>query len=219
MNHCRHDPTGRTGGYTLLEMSIALVMLVMVVGAMVTIGVSSDRSYRTGTTAAHLEAQVETAIERIVSDLRIARLDSLTPDPAPGAGTVAIEYVQPVGIVNGVVQWSPLRRLAFEYDPRELNDGLDNDSDGLVDEGMVVLTEDVGGPGQRRHVITRWVRELAAGEVANGRDDNNNGLVDEPGFFVERFDKTIVVHLTLEKKDGEGRLRTRTVRTSARMRN
>ena len=214
-----HTRRGRTGGYTLLEMSIVLVLLAMVIGAITTVGSSSDRTYRTGTTAAHLEAQAETAVARIVSELRIARRASLTPDPTPGAGSVVIEYVQPVGITNGTVQWGPPRRLALELAARELDDGIDNDGNGLVDEGRVVLTEDLGGPGERRHVITRWVRELAAGEVANGLDDNGNGLVDEPGFLVERFGETLVVRLTLEQKDGEGRLRARSARTSARMRN
>ncbi len=203
MNHRRQARKRPTGGYTLLEMSIVLIVLASVVGAMVTIGLSSDRTYQTGTTAAHLEAQTEIAVERIVADLRIARLSSLTPDPAPGSGVSSIEYVQPVGITNGVVQYGSLRRLAFEYAPGEINDGRDNNGNGLVDEGRVVLTEDVGGAGERRHVITPWVRQLAAGEVADGRDDNGNGLVDEPGFLVERL----------------GRRRTRTAQTSVRMRN
>jgi len=219
MTPIRNHRARHGGGYTLLEMAIALVVLASVLGAMVTIGRSSDRTYQTGTTAAHLEAQAETAIERIVSDLRIARLSSLTPDPTPGSGTSSIEYVQPVGITNGVVQYGPPRRLAFERDPRELDDGIDNDGDGLIDEGAVVLTDNVGGAPEHRQVITRWVRKLAAGEIANGADDNGNGLVDEPGFLVERFDETIVIRLTLERKDGEGRLRCRTAQTSVRMRN
>ena len=209
----------RRSGYTLVEMSIVLTLLVMVIGATLTVGTASEKTYRTGTTAAHLEAQADMAVGRIVSELRIARRTSLSPDPTPGSGGLEVEYVQPLGINNGVVQWSTPRRLAFEHDPRELDDGLDNNGNGLVDEGQIVLREDFGGPGERAHVITRWVRELAAGETANGADDNGNGLVDEAGFLVERFDETLVVRLTLEQRDGEGRSRTRTARTSTRMRN
>ena len=219
MKNRTHARTSREGGYTLVEMSIVLTLLVVVVGATLTVGTASEKTYRTGTTAAHLEAQADMAVGRIVSDLRIARRSSLAPDPAAGAGSLEVEYQQPLGITNGVVQWGPTRRLAFEYDPAELNDGLDNNGNGLVDEGRVVLRENFGGAGERPHVITRWVRELAAGETANGADDNGNGLVDEAGFLVERFDETLVVRLTLEQKDGEGRMRTRSSRTSARMRN
>jgi len=219
MKTLQHDRQARTGGYTLLEMAIVVTLLGMVVGATFTIGMSSDKTYRTGTTAAHLEAQADMAVGRIVSDLRIARRTSLAPDPAPGAGAESVEYVQPSGITTGVVQWTQPRRLAFEYEPGELDDGIDNNRNGLVDEGQVVLRENFGVAGERRHVITHWVRELAVGEIANGADDNGNGLVDESGFLVERFGETLVVRLTLEQKDGEGRLRTRTSRTSARMRN
>lgn len=206
-------------GYTLVELSIVVVLLVIVLTAMTTIGVTSDRTYRTGATAAHLEGQVETALERVVAELQVARRSSLTPDPLPGAGSSSIEYVRPVGIVNGIVQWSSLRRLALELEPGEVANGRDDNGNGLVDERRLVLTEDVGGPSEHKYVITRWVRSLAAGEIANGADDNGNGLVDEPGFVVERFDETLVVRLTLEKLDGNGRLRARTAETSVRMRN
>jgi prepilin-type N-terminal cleavage/methylation domain-containing protein len=206
-------------GYTLVEISIVVALLAIVVSAVMSIGVSSDRTYRTGTTAAHLEAQVETALARVVAELQVARRTSLTPDPLPGVGASSIEYVRPIGITNGVVQWSPTRRLALELEPGEIANGIDDNGNGLVDEKRLVLTEDVGGPSEHKYVITRWVRNLAAGEIANGADDNGNGLVDEPGFVVERFDETLVIRLTLERRDGEGRLRARAASTSVRMRN
>ena len=214
-----HEGARRDEGYTLVELSIVVALLGIVLTAMMTIGVTSDRTYRTGATAAHLEAQVETALARVVSELQVARRSSLTPDPLPGLGASSIEYVRPIGIVNGIVQWSTTRRLALELEPGEIANGRDDNSNGLVDEKRLVLTEDVGGPSEHKYVITRWVRNLAAGEIANGADDNGNGLVDEPGFVVERFDETLVVRLTLERLDGDGRLRARAAETSVRMRN
>jgi prepilin-type N-terminal cleavage/methylation domain-containing protein len=219
MNKFAHARTRGAGGYTLVEITVVLVLLGIVLAAMTSIGVSSDRTFRTGTTAAHLEAQAENALSRIVSELEVLRRQSLSPDPIPGAGSSSIEYVRPISITNGVVQWGPTRRLALELETGEIADGLDNNRNGLVDERRVVLTENPGGPAEHRYVISRWVRSLAAGETANGVDDDGNGLVDEPGFVVERFDETLVVRLTLERLDGDGRLRSRTARTSVRMRN
>jgi prepilin-type N-terminal cleavage/methylation domain-containing protein len=209
----------RSEGYTLVEISIVVVLLGIVLSAILSIGVSSDRTYRTGTTAAHLEAQAETALARIVSELESARRTSLSPDPLPGAGASSIDYVRPIGINAGIVQWSTTRRLALELESNETANGADDNKNGLVDERRLVLTENVGGPNAKRYVITRWIRSLAAGEIANGADDNGNGLLDEPGFVVERFDETLVIRLTLERLDGDGRLRTRPAQTSVRMRN
>jgi len=60
------------------------------------------------------------------------------------------------------------------------------------------------------------------GEVFNGVDDNDNGLIDESGFCVERIggtDETLAVHVTLARRDEDGRLLHRTARTTVRPRN
>ena len=110
------------------------------------------------------------------------------------------------------------RSLSFEYEIGELDDGLDNNGNGLIDEGRLVLTENAGLTNDRR-VITRWVAELLEGELDDGLDNNGNGLVDEPGFLVERIGESLIVRVTLQKRDAEGRLMTRTARTSVRLRN
>jgi hypothetical protein len=169
--------------------------------------------------AAQLEAQATATIERMVIELSTVGLETVAPDPLPGVGCDGIQYLQATGMKDGVIEWTPLRRLAFEYEVGETNDGLDNNGNGLVDEGRIVLTEDVGRPGERSHVLTRWVRELSDGEEQNGLDDNGNGLVDERGFFLERIGETLVVRLTLQKLSAEGNLMSRTARTSVRLRN
>jgi hypothetical protein len=63
------------------------------------------------------------------------------------------------------------------------------------------------------------VRELLAGELDNGMDDNGNGLVDEPGFFLRRQGATLSAQMTLERVDREGRPIVRTSRSSTKLRN
>jgi prepilin-type N-terminal cleavage/methylation domain-containing protein len=214
-----HSTASRAAGFSLIEVMIVVTILGVVIGSLSLMGIASDRAYRTGATSAQLESQAVTTTERIVADLCIAADDSLSPDPVAGAGASAIEYVQALGLEDGEVQWSGLRRLAFEYEAGEVDDGLDNNGNGLADEGRVVLRDEIGGPAERRRTLTHWVREHLAGEIANGLDDNGNGLIDEPGFVVERLGETLVIRLTLERADAEGRLLTRTTKTSARLRN
>ena len=202
-----------------MELVIAVGVMFILVGAVVAVGNGNARAYQTGATAAQLEAQVAIAMDRMVADLRMAGRDSLNPDPTPGLGASSLDYLAAVDHTAGETTWTPLRRLALERDPAELDDGLDNNGNGLVDEGRVVLTEDVGGPGERSFVIVRWVSELHQGELANGADDNGNGVVDEPGFFLERVGETLVVRLSLQRNDAQGLPLGRSGQTAIRVRN
>lgn len=210
--------TGRAG-FSMVEMLIVALILSLALGMLGMIGQSSERAYQTGTTAAQLEQQTSQAVDRIVVELRPLRMSTLSPALGAGATAQALEYVQAVGFEAGEVVDSPLRRLELEYVEGEIDDGQDNNQNGLVDECMVVLTEDLGGPGERRLVLTRWVSELFEGELPNAADDNGNGLVDERGFHVERVGDTLFVGLTLQRPDSQRRVLTRTARTSAEARN
>lgn len=210
--------SGRAAGFTLIELLISTVLFGLVVGFVAMVSLASERAYRTGATVSQLEAQAQVTMERIVADLQIAGLETIAPDPMAGVGSGELQYMQAL-LQEGEVVWRNTRRLAFEYESGELDDGMDNNGNDLIDEGRVVLIEDLGLPQERRRVLTRWVRELLEGEQKNGLDDNGNGLVDEPGFVLERTGETLFVRLTLERRDSEGRLIRRTARTSTRLRN
>ena len=217
MRHHTHSKA--RAGFSLVEMLIVALILALALCMLSMIGQSSERAYQTGTTAAQLEQQTSQAIDRIVVELRPMRLSTMSPALGAGAMAVQLEYVQALGFEAGEVLDSALRRLGFEYVEGEVDDGQDNNSNGLVDEGMVVLTEDLGGPEERRLVLTRWVAELFEGELPNAIDDNGNGLVDERGFHVQRVGDTLFVRLTLQRPDTQRRVMTRTARTSAEVRN
>jgi hypothetical protein len=95
--------------------------------------------------------------------------------------------------------------VRFDYEEGELDDGADNNGNGLVDEGCLFWTRDVGEPSEKTHVIARGVREYLEGEEPNLDDDNGNGLEDERGFCLERVGEALVIRLTLERQvSGEG---------------
>jgi hypothetical protein len=212
-------PRAARAGTTLIEILIVASLLGVVLCSVSMMGIASDHAYRTGAATAELETQAVLTTERIVADLRTAVNGSLSPDPGAGVGASSIEYVQALGLDEGGVQYSGLRRLAFEYEVGEVDDGIDNNGNGVCDEGRIVLIEDLGGAGERQRVLTHWVREHLSGEAPNGADDNGNGLIDEQGFVVERLGETLVIRLTLERGDAEGHILTRAIRTSARLRN
>jgi prepilin-type N-terminal cleavage/methylation domain-containing protein len=215
-----HDNTaGRRGGFSLVEVLVAAALLAVVLSSVALVGGAADKAYRTGTIESHLESKVAIAVDSMVDELRIAGVDTITPDPIPGVGASNIRYVQATGITNGEIDWTPLRTLRLELETGELDDGIDNNANGLIDEGRILLIEDLGGPDERQWVLTRWVAEFLEGEIENGLDDNGNGLVDESGFLVERIGESYVIRLTLQRRTVEGYLLTRTAQTSTKPRN
>jgi hypothetical protein len=208
-------PSGQ-GGFTLVEVVLVGLLLVAVLGSVALVAGSSDRMYRTGSLSSQLEFQAGTTMERVCEELRKAGVDTLFPVPDEDVGSSSVQYVQATELVGGVVQWTPVRRLELELEVGEVDDGLDNNGNGLVDEGRLVLVEDAGA---RRRVLTRWVARYLEGEIANGVDDNGNGLIDESGFSLEFQDGAVLVRLTLERRTTDGVLLRRTARSSVTPRN
>ncbi len=212
-----------SAGYSLVELLVAATILALVLGMLSLTGSASSAVFHSGITRAHLESQIESAMQRVVAELRVAGKTTLDPQVTPGMSTDSLEYAQALDLHDGQVVWSPPRRLAFEYAPHESNDGLDNNGNGLVDEGRLVLTLDLGTPGERRVVLTNWVPELLEGELPNGADDNHNGLIDEHGFCVEHVadaaGDALLVRLSLQRRDADGRPVIKTVQAKVRVRN
>jgi hypothetical protein len=150
----------------------------------------------------------------------VADLDSLAGFPAsPGHDrTVTYDVIEDVSPADGSITWET-RRLQHQYDPDDANDGLDNDGDGLIDEGRVVLIRDSGGADEQTVVLCSDVREYLEGESADGTDQNGNGLIDERGLCFELAAGRLTIRLTLEVLDAEGRHATRTVETTVHLRN
>jgi hypothetical protein len=122
-------------------------------------------------------------------------------------------------VVDEEVTWGDPRTVRFEYENGELDDGVDNNNNGLADEGVVVWIENAGQPDERRSVWASGVREYLAGETFNGEDDNENGLSDEAGLSFAIDDDVLTIRLTLEDRGPSGVLITKSTETSVHVRN
>src|SRR5262249_20398121 len=141
---------------------------------------ASSRSYHDETAGAHLDFLAHEALDDVAERLLAADFTSLTPPPvAPPGSASTVDFQCDRGFQNGAVVWGPVERLTFESDPLDPENGIDDDGDGLVDEGRLVWIENPGGPGGRRTVLCSWVSAALEGEIpGNGIDDNGNGLID-----------------------------------------
>jgi hypothetical protein len=209
----------RRSGFGLIDLMIAVLVLGLLFGSIAAVGRTSTQVYRTGTVSVDVDARLRRTMDRIVRELISSGLHVLVPDPQPPIGSETLDYLQSAGVASGAILWGEPRRIAFEYELGEVDDGIDNNGNGSIDEGAVVLTIDVGGPNERRVVLCHGVREYLEGEVPNGLDDDGNGLRDEKGLSFSVEGGHLAVRLTVERRDEDGRPITRTIETSVKPRN
>jgi hypothetical protein len=206
---------------TIVELLIGATILAVVLGSVGLIAMRGNGVYQQSLTGADLEAQARRMVDRILDELMVADRSTLVLTPPPPFGASRVDYACGEGVVGGVLAVSPTRALRWRINDGEIDDGIDNDGNGLVDEGHLELLSDVAAAPTRAVALGGFVREYLEGETPNGADDNGNGLVDERGLCVtyNGTTQTITVRLTLERFDPLGQLVTRTVENSAQVRN
>jgi prepilin-type N-terminal cleavage/methylation domain-containing protein len=192
-------------GFTLVEMSISMVLVTVLLGLFFMTTQTASNAVETGVTVAEIDARVQRALERVCEALKGSSSDLTTPQAvAPFSGS-SVDFQRGQGVdADGDPVFGPLERLVLEYD--EANDGLDDDGDGLVDEGRLVWLENPGAAGERRVVLCNDVREYLAGETSDGDDENGNGLIDERGFALDFAGNAVTVRLTLEARGQKGQI-------------
>jgi hypothetical protein len=221
-------------GFTVLETVLALALFAVVTTSALYAARGGMGAFRATRGVSDAEARVRRAIERVAIELMSAGASELaenTGDLDGPLGSHDFDYAKPqswpLPALNlavaenapgyGLPLFGPVHRLAFEYAPGETNDGTDEDGNGLVDDGVLVLVRDIDGD-EHRSVLCRGVREMLEGEVPDGDDDNGNGVVDEAGFNVRRDGDVLVVRLSVEESSESG-IVVRTLETSVRLRN
>jgi type II secretory pathway pseudopilin PulG len=215
----RHTSKNKRG-FTLVEGVIAFTVLSLILGAIGAVSLAGRNAYQKGMQVAGLETRARRALDRIANELTAAVETTLTPSAVNPLGISTVTFRTCTGFAGGAQQLSTPTCIRLENDPNDANDGLDNDTDGLIDERQVVLIRDIGGADEIRSVLVTHVSELLAGETANMADDNGNGVIDETGFsVVADGTATLRLRLTLACRDPKNALVTSTVETSVHMRN
>lgn len=210
-------------GSTLIEALIASAMLVMIGSTALLVSETATRSFRTETQASELEIAARTALGKIAALLRSANAAAILPPAVAAPQSLSqFDFRRSTGYddVLDMVKWGDPERLTFEYDPGDPDDGVDNDGDGLIDEGRIVHIDNPDSADERRVVLCNWVSESLEGEIpGNLLDENGNGLVSEAGFCVVFDGSRATVRLTLERLDKYGNRICQTYERSIAMRN
>jgi prepilin-type N-terminal cleavage/methylation domain-containing protein len=204
-------------GFTLVESLIAVSLLAVLFLAVLQTSSRASDAFDEGSVEHELWTSTQRALERIGTETELGDAGLLAGAVTSEYGSSALEFRVPTGFAGGAVQWSGTIRIALELEPGELDDGLDNDGDGFIDEGRVVRTNDLGTAEEQRLVLLNGVAELQDGESANGLDDNGNLLIDEPGLSFSAADGLLTIRLTCQSRDEGGRILTKTAATAVRL--
>ena len=206
-------------GFTLLEMLIVTIVSVVILGGALQAVTSSMQAQELGTAISDTETHVSRTLNRLAWSITGSGPGTLDPRPSAPASTSSITYQKATDFVGDAIVWGPPGRLEFRLSAGELADGVDNNGDGLVDEGMVVWVENSTLVNEQEVIIATHVRNMLEGELPNGMDDNGNGLIDEPGLCFDLNGQTLTIRLTIERVGPDGNLISRTSETQVALRN
>jgi prepilin-type N-terminal cleavage/methylation domain-containing protein len=207
-------------GFTLVEVMISVSIAAILATSATMAAAESYVAYTATTTNSTLETNIRRSLDRVIRELMSTSFDVITPaNLDDDFGSNEIVFQEAVAVVDNAIVWGNARRLAFEYEDGELDDGVDNNGNGLVDEGQLVLTRNDGLASEQRIVICHNVSELLDGEEDDGDDDNGNGIIDEAGFNIHQEGDVLTIRLTLEQPSEQVGVVQRTLATSIRLRN
>jgi hypothetical protein len=212
-------PHGSRQGLTLVEAAIALTLLMVVLFGAANVMRQAQGAFETGRALTALQTKTHRTLHRIADHLVPAELGSLDPVPGEVLASTTLGYRHPIGVDDTDIEWGPTLQLRLELDSGEVDDGLDNDGDGLRDESNLVWRREPGTPQEVRVVWCRDVRRNLEGEEPNLIDDNGNGLIDERGLAFQLVGDVLTIRLSLESPVPGGAPLVTTAQTSVRIRN
>ncbi|MBK7877602.1 MAG: prepilin-type N-terminal cleavage/methylation domain-containing protein [Planctomycetes bacterium] len=209
----------KAGGYTLVEVTISAAILGVLLLSVGLTTMTGNRAYKAGMAQNQLAIRGQRAVDRIADEIAMSGATGLTPNPTAPLGSSTLTFRTPNTYSSGSVSWTNSTRLDFQYLGTDRNDGVDNDGNGFVDDGAIVLTRNVGLANETETVLVRGVSEYLEGETANGADDNGNGLTDERGLSFVLAGDQLTIRVSLANRDDNGATNTNTITTSIKVRN
>lgn len=190
----------RRAGFTAIELSVVLVLLVIVAIKAAMLFDFAAKSQIEDTAELALEDQARRTLDQVAFAVMGANRETLFPDPDSPNHDHRVWYEVSLGVEDGEVVWA---------DPEEISGA----------NSKVVWSQNPGQADERRVVWSNVVRPFLEGEIQNGQDDNGNGLIDEKGLNFTLQGNRVTIRLTLERAQPDGDVITQSVETSVTLRN
>jgi hypothetical protein len=199
-------------GFSLVEVAVATAILVAISGLVMGSVSSAESVGRIAAYRAGLRTQARTAVERIARLLRDSGPSMISfpsgGGAAPlGASSISFRRATAWSVTAAAVVPSAPYAIAWVPAPGEIDgDGIDNEGDGLIDDGVIQVTEPDAAGNPHTYTLATGCPKLAQGEgqdvglTANGVDDNGNGLIDECGLSFDLAGSTLNIRISLARR-------------------
>src|SRR5262245_43945957 len=145
-----------SAGFTMVELLISLAVMSTTLLAVALAFERASDSYEDGTVDRALEAQSHRALDAMARQFLDAGTGQIAAPPAAPLGASTLTFRRATGFDGTNVVWGDFLTFALELEEGEINDALDNNSNGLVDERVVWQIRNQGLPDEERQVVTRW---------------------------------------------------------------
>ena len=202
-------------GLTMIEILISTFIFATVLGLIGLTMITGTGTYQSDMQTSQQYSKANSLLDHVVKEFAMVRTASLNPNPISPAHTSSLQFQQLDDYVAGGIVWSSLRRIEWQMATGELNNGLDDNGNGLADEGNVVLIMDDGGMNELTLNLGSNVAEYLEGELPNGLDDNGNGLLDERGLTFVRVGDTLIIRITTQSVGELGKITSKTYTTAS----
>lgn len=206
-------------GFTLVELIIGVTLFS---GLLLVAGMATDRTvtmFRQSRAAQEVMARAARMLQHVSAEFAFARRGNLDPVPDTDFGSSTLTYQRCQGALVDAPVWSDPRTLRWELEAGELADDVDNNENGLIDEGVLVWIENLGGADEQRVIWGHGLTRFQPGEEFNGDDDNENGLIDEQGLSFRIEGDVLTIRIAVQGLGPDKNLITRTAETSVLIRN
>lgn len=217
MNAPRHHQSG----LSLLELLIALGIFITVSAGISDVLITTSDTYQTGITISVLESKGRRALDKMAIQLVGSGVGTFIPNPELPFGSTTLTFQPCAGYdsANSVADWGRVVRFELRDEQGDVEDGIDNDRDGLIDERELIQVIDVGLPSEREVALLSGITRYLEGELPNGIDDNDNGLIDEEGVVFSLLGTRLHIQITVAGRGAKGLMLERTVSTAVVVRN
>ncbi len=126
----------RQAGFSMLEVMIVTAMLMVAITAIFQVIAAGTDHYNSGSVLVDIQAQARRMMDRIVTDL-----ESSGTSVVSLSGSDSISFQKNTGYSGGSITWGNVITIAFAYETGEIDNGVDDNNNGIVDEGVITRTE------------------------------------------------------------------------------